>query len=212
MKPKKQKSKSPVDLSENFKLVKTRRNNRTKMKIMAGLLVMFLVTVLISTFFIPKSKTSIDYEEQFPDGMNENIAPQYGQISDVNQIVQEKKRKDNLLNNTPSNPVMPPTQQTVDVTVNMPEPTVRAAKPVREYTYKVDEKKLGEFFSSSKKTPQNETYQTEETQQKNRTVQSFKPKNQPQSTKTTEITPPTETIETTSNLEKTEDTQPEFIL
>ena len=107
---------------------------------------------------------------------------------------------------------MPPTQQTVDVTVNMPEPTVRVAKPVREYTYKVDEKKLGEFFSSSKKTPQTETYRTEETQQKPGTVQSFKPKNQPQSTKTTEITPPTEKIETTSNLEKTEDTQPEFIL
>ena len=164
MKLKKQKSKSPIDLSENFKLVKTRRNNRTKMKIMAGLLVMFLVTVLISTFVIPKSKTSIDYEEQFPDGINETIAPHYGQISDVNQIVQQKKKKDNLLNSTPSNPIMPPTQQTVDVTVNMPEPTVRVAKPVREYTYKVDEKKLGEFFSSSKKTPQTETYRTEETQ------------------------------------------------
>lgn len=178
------------------------------MKIMAGLLVIFLVTVLISTFFIPKSKTSIDYEEEFPDGVNENIAPQYGQISDVNQIVQAKKKKDNLLKNTEEKPTLPK-QPTIDVRVNIHKQTVKVEKPVREYTYKIDEKKLGEFFSSSKTTP-SETYQTESTQQKPRSVQSFKSKNQPQ--KTTETTPQPETIETTQTTNTTDDSQPEFIL
>ena len=178
MKSKLPKSKSPVDLSDNFKLVKTRKNNKTRMKTMAAVLVMFLVTVLISTFFIPKSKTSIDYQEEFPNGVNENIAPQYGQMSDVNQIVQQK-RKDNLLQEPTETPPEPKPDSSIQVNVNIPTPKVE--RPVEKHVYVVDKQKLGEFFSTPKKsTPTVEDEYQSEVAAKPRSVQSFTPKNAPQ--------------------------------
>lgn len=210
MKQKIPKSKSPVDLSDNFKLVKTRRNNRTKMRIMSCILVFFLVTVLISTFFIPKSKTSIEYEEQFPNGENENIAPQYGQISDVNQIVATKK-KNNLLNNSKIT-TTPQQQQTTDINVNVSQPIVRVEKSEHNYNYKKDEKKLGEFFATSKTTTPSEKDE-EFPQQKSHAIQSFKPKNPPQkSTEPYSQNNTTETTETTQSIDTTEESSPEFIL
>lgn len=175
-KPKKEKSNSPVDLSENFKLVKTRRNNKTRMRIMAGILIMFLVTVLLSTFAISKSKGSINYQEEFVGGENENIAPQYGEMADVNQIV-ERKRKDNLLQNS-NDQTPPPTsmKDVPEVKINIPKP--QPTYQEEERAYYVDEQKLGEFFSSKKQAQSSDEQQVTVSKQSKK-VQSYKPKNPP---------------------------------
>ena len=205
-KPKKEKSNSPVDLSENFKLVKTRRNNKTRMRIMAGILIMFLVTVLLSTFAISKSKGSINYQEEFVGGENENIAPQYGEMADVNQIV-ERKRKDNLLQN--SNDQTPPSTSMKDV----PEVKINIRKPQPTYqeeerAYYVDEQKLGEFFSSKKQAQPSDEQQVTVSKQSKK-VQSYKPKNPPapkaQTHETHEVT---ETSAPTTEVAPETNTQP----
>lgn len=172
----KEKSNSPVDLSENFKLVKTRRNNKTRMRIMVGILIMFLVTVLLSTFAISKSKGSSNYQEEFVGGENENIAPQYGEMADVNKIV-ERKRKDNLLQNS--------NDQTTSQTSkkDVPQVKINISKPQTTYkeeerAYYVDEQKLGEFFSSKKQAQSSDEQQVTVSKKSNK-VQSYKPKNPP---------------------------------
>ncbi len=160
----KAKSKSPVDLSDNFKKVNNRRKNRNRLKIMAGFLLFFLVFVLVSTFFLPKSRTNVDFKETKVD--EHLLDTQNSQLVDVNEIVLQQSKKNNLMNEQTDIPSKP-----VEVKVNLyHQPSVQD----EEVSYKVDTKKLGEFFSSSKNSNslQGDSIQQEA---KNRSVQSFTP-------------------------------------
>lgn len=205
-KSKNQKNNSPVDLSDNFKLVKTRRNNKARMRVMAGILIMFLVTVLLSTFAISKSKGSINYQEEFVGGENENIAPQYGDMADVNQII-EKKRKDNLLKTSDEQTPAPTGGGVVpQVTINIPKP--QPTYQEEERAYYVDEQKLGEFFSSKKSVQSTDDGQVAVSQRSNK-VQSYKPKNPPATkVKVQEVQESSETTPATTEYNTDSSTQP----
>lgn len=175
---------------------------------MAGILIMFLVTVLLSTFAISKSKGTINYQEEFVGGENENIAPQYGDMADVNQII-EKKRKDNLLKTSDEQTPSPTGESVVpQVTVNIPKP--QPTYQEEERAYHVDEQKLGEFFSSKKSVQSTSDGQVAVSQRSNK-VQSYKPKNRPapkvnipETHESSETTPTTTEYNTDSSTQPTQ--------
>lgn len=181
-------SKSPVDLSSNFKQVKNLHKNRNRMKIMAGFLLFFLVFVLVSTFFIPKSRTNEDFKQSPIDEQVIDNQDHVTDMVDVNQIVMQKRQKNNLLEEHNQSQTQQQAVKPTEVKVNIYHTPVTVDV---DYDYKVDTKKLGEFFSSSKSA--NTTQDEIETNiQPTKSVQSFVPAAQKQTPQITENVQQTE--------------------
>lgn len=151
---KKEKSKSPIDLSQNFKLVKAPKKKRSKLLTVTVFFFLCLSVLFSSMFFMAQTNIGSDIKYNTDEKIGNKLPPDFRdddpRLTDVNQIVIQRKSKygdvssDTVVNSKP-----------VEVHVNYPPPK---KEEVKKRVYKPDGKKLNEFFASAK--TQNSTENT----------------------------------------------------
>lgn len=144
---KKTKSKSPIDLSQNFKLVKARKKKRSKLLTVSVFFFLCLSVLFSSMFFMAQTNIGSEVKYHADKDVINQLPPDFRdddpRLTDVNQIVLQKKRNgENYLSEKDFMNTKP-----VEVHVNYPPPKKEV---VKKRVYKSDGKKLSEFFASAK--------------------------------------------------------------
>lgn len=162
LKMKKEKSKSPVDLSKNFKLVKAPKKNKNKLLTVTVFFFLCLSVLFSSMFFMAQTNVGSDVKYNPDTNIKYQLPPDFRdddpQLTDVNQIVLQKKRNgENSLSEKDFINTKP-----VEVHVNYLSKTT-PKEDVNKVNYKVDAKNLSDFFASAKtkKTTNNPYGQTD---------------------------------------------------
>lgn len=150
LRKKKEISKSPIDLSKNFKLVKAPKKNKNKLLSVTVFFFLCLSVLFSSMFFMAQTNVGSDIKYNSDINVENQLPPDFRdddpQLIDVNQIVLQKKRSEgrtlsekDFINTKP-----------VEVHVNYPPKASVKAEYVNKVTYKVNKQNLSDFFASAK--------------------------------------------------------------
>lgn len=150
LRKKKEISKSPIDLSKNFKLAKAPKKNKNKLLSVTVFFFLCLSVLFSSMFFMAQTNVGSDIKYNSDINVENQLPPDFRdddpQLVDVNQIVLQKKRSEgrtlsekDFINTKP-----------VEVHVNYPPKASVKTEDVNKVTYKVNKQNLSDFFSSAK--------------------------------------------------------------